>query len=131
MHTTTPHTATGLVGLRLNVDGTMEDVRITVDPDGTHVSSLNAAIGSNLFDVVGLPNGIDVFVDDEGLYRAEHSPVLSETVRRLGNYPTGYRLHGAGVFVSVDDDGDTVPLTPAQRAQVTTAWLHAVSGSNA
>jgi len=131
MHTTTPRTVTGLIGLRLNVDGTMEDVRITVDPDGTHVSSLNAAIGSDLFDVVGLPNGIDVFVDDEGLYRAEHSPVLSETVRRLGNYPTGYRLHGAGMFVSVDDDGDTVPLTPAQRAQVTTAWLHAVSGSNA
>jgi len=73
MHTTTPRTVTGLIGLRLNVDGTMEDVRITVDPDGTHVSSLNAAIGSDLFDVVGLPNGIDVFVDDEGLYRAEHS----------------------------------------------------------
>ncbi|KQO64215.1 hypothetical protein ASF23_16765 [Curtobacterium sp. Leaf261] len=119
------------MGLRLNVDGTMEDVRITVDPDGTHVSSLNAAIGSDLFDVVGLPNGIDVFVDDEGLYRAEHNLVLSETVRRLGNYPTGYRLHGAGVFVSVDDDGDTVPLTPAQRAEVTTAWLHAVRASNA
>jgi len=131
MTKTAIRTATGLIGLRLNVDGTMEDVRITVGPDGSHVTSLNQAIGSDLFDVVGLPDGIDVFVDDEGLYRAEHSPVLSETVRRLGGYPTGYRLHGAGVFVAVDDDGDTIALTPAQRAQVTTAWLHAVSGSNA
>ncbi|UFU15909.1 DUF3846 domain-containing protein (plasmid) [Curtobacterium sp. C1] len=131
MTKTATRTAVGLIGLRLNVDGTMEDVRITVGPDGSHVASLNQVIGSDLFDVVGLPHGIDVFVDDEGLYRAEHSPVLSETVRRIGAFPTGYRLHGAGVFVGVDDDGDTVALTPAQRAQVTTAWLHAVSGSNA
>ena len=118
-------TSTGaLMGIRVNVDGTMEDVRIDAGSGGSHVERLNRAVESRSFDVVGLADRIDVFVDDEGRYTAEHNPVLSAIVRDLARAPLGYRLHGAGVFLGVNDDtGDTLTLTPAQRATVAAAWL--------
>ena len=117
-------TAGGLVGIRVNVDGSIEDVPIAAGPDGIHVEGLQAAVGAALFDIVGLPDGIDVFVDDEGLYTASYNRVLSAMVGYLRGSRAEYRLHGAGEFLSTDT-GDTLALTRAQRVTVAAAWFTA------
>ena len=119
------HTSTDdLLGIRVNVDGSLQSIRIGSDAGGTHVEGLNRAVGSALFDVIGLPGSLDVFVDDEGLYTAEYNPTLSRMVQGLQGSEAAYRLHGAGVFLGVDDArGDTLSLSRAQRAQVAASWF--------
>ena len=115
-----------LTGIRVNVDGSIEDVQIAAGPDGIHVEGLQQAVGAALFDIVGLPDSIDVFVDDEGLYTASYNRVLSAIVGHLRGGPAEYRLHGAGVFLATDETtGDTLGLTRAQRVTVATAWFSA------
>ncbi|MBF4577481.1 DUF3846 domain-containing protein [Frondihabitans sp. VKM Ac-2883] len=126
--TTNPTTETGtgfLLGIRVSIDGSIQDVRIPATEGAPDFLGITKAIGCDVFDVVGLPDGIDVFVDDEGLYRAEHNPVLSEMVRHSLDAPLDYRLHGAGLFLGSNDEGDTLALTPAQRATVAAAWFPA------
>lgn len=123
--TTTTTASRTLTGIRVNTDGTLEDVRIEVTGERPAFVGITGAVGCDVFDVVGLPDGIDVFVDDEGLYRASYNPVLSDIVGRKLHAPVDYRLHGAGVFLAVDDDGDTLSLTPAQRGTVASAWFSA------
>lgn len=85
--------------------------------DGAHTASgITAAIGCSTFDVVGLQNGIDVFVDDEGLVNG--SPLnlpLTVLAHQLG---VASVLFGSGVVVSVDAEGDTVGLSQAQQETV-------------
>lgn len=120
---TTTNTTTGvLTGIRVNVDGTLEDVRIESTNQVPEFVALANTIGCDVFDRVALPDDIDVFVDDEGLYRAVHNEVLSEMVRHLTGAPLGYRLHGAGVFLGMNDEGDTLSLTTTQRATVAASW---------
>lgn len=124
--TTTTSTTTGvLTGIRVNVDGSIEDVTIQTTPDSPQFVGIANAVGCDLFDRVALPEGLDVFVDDEGLYRGKHNPVLSEMVRHFIGAPIGYRLHGAGVFLRVNDEGDTLSLTSIQRVTVATSWYPA------
>jgi hypothetical protein len=121
---TTTATTTVLTGIRINTDGTLEDVRIKNTTDLSRLEALNRAVGSDLFDVVGLPGGIDVFVDDEGLYRAETNPVLSAIVSALAAENQTYRLFGAGVFLAADGrTGDTVSLTVRQRTRIAATWF--------
>ena len=124
--TETPSTTGVLSGLRVNVDGTMEDVQIPAAGNGSHVEGLNRVIGSRTFDVVGMPDGIDVFVDDEGLYTAVHNPVLSDMLSDLSGTRSLYYLHGAGVFLGSDaETGDTLTLTPTQRGSIAASWFAA------
>ena len=126
MTTTTTNTRTGfVVGIRVSVDGSIQDVRIPATEGAPDFLGITKAVGCDVFDVVGLPDGIDVFVDDEGLYRAEYNPVLSEMVREKLAAPIGYRLHGTGVFLGSNDDGDTLSLTVRQRATVAASWFSA------
>jgi hypothetical protein len=128
MTTTTSTTETGagfLLGIRVSIDGSIQDVRIPATEGAPDFMGITNAVGCDVFDVVGLPDGIDVFVDDEGLYRAEYNPVLSEMVREKLGAPLGYRLHGTGVFLGSNDDGDTLSLTPAQRGLIAGSWFGA------
>lgn len=51
----------------------VETVRpITLDPQHT-ASAIAAEIGCDIFAIVGLRDGIDVFVDDEGILTARRS----------------------------------------------------------
>lgn len=92
--------------------------RIALDPGRTG-PSIARAIGCDTFDVVGLEDGIDIYVDDEGPING--SPLnlaLTIVAHRLG---TPAVLFGSGVLVSTDDEGDTISLTPAQQETVLTA----------
>lgn len=123
--TTTTNAAGFVLGIRVSVDGSIQDVRIPATEGAPDFLGITKAVECDVFDVVGLPDGIDVFVDDEGLYRAEYNPVLSEMVRDKLAVPIGYRLHGTGVFLGYNDDGDTLSLTVGQRATVAASWFSA------
>jgi hypothetical protein len=123
--TTTTNTTGFVLGIRVSVDGSIQDVRIPATEGAPDFMGITKAVGCDVFDRVALPGDIDVFVDDEGLYRAEYNPVLSEMVREKLGAPLGYRLHGTGVFLGSNDEGDTLSLTPSQRATVAASWFSA------
>lgn len=83
------------------------------------VKAIAEAVGCEVFTVVGLAEGIDLFVDDEGLING--SPLnmaLTVLTHKLGNNEV---LFGNGLVVSVDDEGETVSLTERQREVVVEA----------
>ncbi len=83
------------------------------------VTSIAQAIGCEVFTVVGLQDGIDVYVDDEGLINGSTlNLALTIVAHRLGCPAV---LFGNGLVVSVDDDGQTVSLTERQREIVLAA----------
>jgi len=75
-----------------------------------------AAIGCRMFDVVGLEDEIDLFVDDEGLINGSTLNLPATVLaHRLGR-PTV--IFGTAIAVSVTGDGETVGLTDAQLARI-------------
>lgn len=81
-------------------------------------TQLTELIGCNLFDVVHLEDGIDVYVDDEGLLIER--PVLNLALTVLAHaLGTPAVLFGNGVVLGGDaETGDTLGLTRAQRQRV-------------
>lgn len=87
------------------------------------VQAIAEAIGCEVFTVVGLDEGIDLYVDDEGLING--SPLnlaLTVLTHKLGHNEV---LFGNGLLFSMDNDGETVSLTERQRQVV----LDALSGT--
>ncbi|WP_158252153.1 DUF3846 domain-containing protein [Cryobacterium sp. M23] len=78
-----------------------------------------AAIGCRMFDVVGLEDDIDLFVDDEGLINGSTLNLPATVLaHRLGS-PTV--IFGTVIAVSVTPDGETVGLTDTQLARIQAA----------
>lgn len=87
-----------------------------VSLDATNLpGQLSELIGCDLFDVVHLEHGIDIYVDDEGLLVAR--PVLNLALTVLAHaLGTPAVLFGTGVVLGGDDEtGDTLGLTSVQR----------------
>jgi hypothetical protein len=103
-----------LMGIRATPDGTVEGV--VVDVSESRLAGMRAQIGCDLVDVVALDDGIDMWVDDEGLYRSVPNPVATVMAPMLG-YVT-QRFHGTVLFLAVDDEGDTRSLSPEQHRRV-------------
>lgn len=81
-------------------------------------TQLQTQIGCDIFDVVHLEDGIDVFVDDEGLLVARPALNVALTVlaHQLGSQAV---LFGTGIVLGGDDaSGETLGLTEAQRERV-------------
>jgi hypothetical protein len=100
---------------------TPTDTITTLNLDERNIGAdIGAAIGCRMFDVVGLVDSIDLFVDDEGLING--SPLnLPATVlaHRLGS-PTV--IFGTAIAVSVTPDGETVGLTDSQLTRIQKAF---------
>ena len=91
----------------------------TTMPEENLGDTLCRTIDCRVFDVVALENGIDLFVDDEGLMDA--SPLnLCATVlaHQLGS---GAAIFGIAVAASVDAGGTTVGLSDVQVTRIATA----------
>ena len=106
-----------LMGIRATPEGTVEGV--VVDVSESRLAGMRAQIGCDLVDVVALDDGIDMWIDDEGLYRSVPNPVATVMAPMLG-YAT-QRFHGTALFLAVDGEGATRSLSPEQHRRVMVA----------
>lgn len=75
-----------------------------------------------LVDVVRLPGGIDMWVNDEGMFTLEANLLATQLATLLlGEWRQ--RFHGPAVFTSSDNEGRTVPLSEDQRDLILSALL--------
>lgn len=90
---------------------------VSLEPDDI-AGQLSRLIDCNIFDVVHLEDGIDIFLDDEGLL--VERPVLNLALTVIAHaFGTPAVLFGTGVILAGDDEtGDTLGLTGAQRQKV-------------
>ena len=79
-------------------------------------ADISAAIGCRMFDVVGLADDIDLFVDDEGLINGSTLNLPATVLAHLLGRPTV--IFGTAIAVSVTPDGQTVGLTDSQLARI-------------
>ncbi|TIH36134.1 DUF3846 domain-containing protein [Subtercola vilae] len=100
-----------LYGIRLSLDGDLARIEIDDSTVTARLSGITQSISVDVFDAVGLPEGIDVFVDDEGLYRSSLNIELSVIARSNGIDGV---LFGAGLFLGHASDGESVSLTDEQ-----------------
>lgn len=100
--------------IQVHPDGRVLDAPL---PGKEAIDGLYTAIGCRAFDVVGLEDGIDMWVDDEGAINGSDLN-LSATIiaNRLGH--PGTVLFGSAVLASCNEDGDTIGLTDAQAAAI-------------
>lgn len=110
---------TRLTGLRIDVDGMLSTVSIDGTTTHTRLMGMYQHIGCTTVDVIGL-GGIDVWVDDEGLYTQDPNPTLTGMLRLTRPFQT--HLSGPGLFLRVNAEGDTLGLTPEQTATVIEWW---------
>lgn len=106
---------TPIIGLRVNLDGGMD--RVVLPARSTdRVTALHTALACDTFDIVGVEHTLDLFVDDEGLYRSEHNPMLSLMLEILGQPRL---LSGPGIFLGGDPtSGETLSLTTLQAKRL-------------
>lgn len=113
-----------LTGIRITLDGQLETVTLDDTTTAGLVRNLHRAIGCDTFDVVGLPLGISLYVDDDGISRSTLNPILSLTAANLG---APAALFGAGVFLGYDaGSGESRSLTRGNARAVVTAHLAAI-----
>ena len=73
-----------------------------------------------MFDVVGLADSIDLFVDDEGLINGSPLNLPATVLAHLFDSPTV--IFGTAIAVSVTPDGETIGLNDRQLARIQTAF---------
>ncbi|TFC94409.1 MULTISPECIES: DUF3846 domain-containing protein [Cryobacterium] len=104
---------TSIRSVKINPTETITTLNVNEASIGADIS---AAIGCRMFDVVGLEDEIDLFVDDEGLINGSTLNLPATVLaHRLGR-PTV--IFGTAIAVSVTGDGETVGLTDTQLARI-------------
>lgn len=99
------------------------DTITTLELDGGNIgTNMCALIGCRTFDVVGLADDIDLFVDDEGLINGSPLNLPATVLAHLLGSPTV--IFGTAIAVSVTGDGETVGLTTRQLARIQKALAH-------
>ena len=101
--------------------------RVKYDGD---FSSVRKAIGCEMVDVIRVDDGIDMFVDDEGMYKNPCLTNVMATHLRVRDWlrnPESYDwsqapyyapVFGVAVVLGVDYEGSTVELNDAQNQLV-------------
>ena len=104
---------TTIRSVKINPTETITTHDLNENSIGTDIS---AAIGCRMFDVVGLEDEIDLFVDDEGLINGSTLNLPATVLaHRLGRSTV---IFGTAIAVSVTGDGETVGLSDAQLARI-------------
>lgn len=92
--------------------------QVTVPTDETW-KAIQQALGADHFDIVGCRDGIDLYVDDEGAINGSPFNLPLTIIAHTLGSPAA--LFGAGLALSVDDDGETRGLSDEQAKTVTDA----------
>ncbi|ODA89388.1 hypothetical protein ATY41_05595 [Leifsonia xyli subsp. xyli] len=100
--------------------GGISNVWCSFTSEGQRQDWMRGHIGADLYGFISLPEDIDVWVDDEGLYRG--APVNVELTRMIDKHRPTTPIHGNGLILGVNQDGDVVSLTLDQQASVVAWW---------
>jgi len=106
---------TTIRSVNINPAETITTLNLNPDSIGTDIA---AAIGCSMFDVVGLADDIDLFVDDEGLINGSPLNLPATVLAHLLGSRTV--IFGTAIAVSVNDGGETIGLTDEQLARIQT-----------
>ncbi len=109
----------------IKTDGTTEPLELPSGSNecGNRLAAMYQAIGCTAVDVVrvldAVPgrSGVDMWIDDEGLYKDEPEPNKVATLLANGlasGCVTSWITGSVVVTGGADSEGDTLPLTPAQ-----------------
>ena len=109
-------TTTTIRVIELCVDGHITEQTFSTEGTGAQLCQL---IGCDLLDVVGLVDGIDLFVDDEGINRGAALNLPATVLAHV--LGTSVVLFGTAIAVSVDEEGETIGLTDDQVARISAA----------
>lgn len=104
---------TTIRSIQIHPADTITTLNLAADSIG---SDICAAIGCSMFDVVGLQDDIDLFVDDEGLINGSPLNFPATVLAHLLGTPTV--IFGTAVAVSVTPEGETVGLTDEQLTRI-------------
>ncbi|GAB2564222.1 DUF3846 domain-containing protein [Leucobacter ruminantium] len=99
---------------------------VPIDPTD-HGASIRHYLDCRLLDIVALGDGLDMFVDDEGLL--VDRPVLNLAATIVA-HQRGARsaIFGKALVLGIDDDtGETLTLTPEQARSVQQLMMHCPS----
>ena len=108
---------TSLRAVRIGVLTHLEE--IPLDP-ARIVEALEESLGCNNFDVVGLEDDIDLYVDDEGALNGSRLNLRATIIAHLLGTPAV--LHGRAVALGCDPNtGESISLTDTQVNLLTTA----------
>lgn len=104
-----------LNGLKITTDAVIEAVGIQ---DGVDVVGINAALGSDWYDLIPVTDTLDLFVDrDQG----EEVNAALTAIMQANGYAGA--IHGTGMFFGADPEtGTTGSLTDAQLAALVTSY---------
>lgn len=110
---TTTMTST-VTGVAIAADGTVTDVTLNRESDGSVSADLRTAIGCRWFDCVELvadgTASIDAWINDEGRYDDPPNRLATLVAATLAESPCTM-LHGTVLFTSNDrDSGETTSL---------------------
>ncbi len=111
-------TAKDAVGYKL-VPDSLQLEQVTIEAsEGNHLAALYRELDARSVDIIRLPEGIDLWVDDEGLLTADPqiNVFMEYLIGALTNLRLTQRLVGNGIFLSNDGNGKTVSLSAKQRA---------------
>jgi len=110
---------TTIRSIQINPTDTITTLNLPEDSIGAGIC---AAIGCRVFDVVGLADEIDLFVDDEGLINGSALNLPATVLTHLLGRPTV--IFGTAIAVSVTPEGETIGLSDNQLARIQTAFEH-------
>jgi hypothetical protein len=99
------------MGLSLVIQPNGEVYRINLNPGRDHLTQMYEHLDCNLVDVVRLDDGLDMWLDDEGMYRHEINPLATLIAHLHGHVHQPY--WGPVLICSVDDEGDSVDMDDA------------------
>ena len=93
--------------------GETKAIMVRLEQENT-LEQMYKVISCSSVDCVSLPKGIDIWTDDEGLLKSD-SAVINYVIRE-NDESDGFELHLAGksLFLSTDEDGNTIGLSNEQ-----------------
>lgn len=107
-----------IIGVLLH-HGRITRTHITSSPEQPQYRAIQQALGADTFDVFGLTDGIDLFIDDEGAING--SPLNLAATVLAHSLGTGATLFGSALLLATDGTGATTSLSPEQEHAITTA----------
>lgn len=101
-------------GVLVEYDGEEVGATVVKFEKEIELQDMYKLIGCNLVELIKLPNNIDIWIDEEGTF-ISNNPIIQYKIED----DHVITLVGKALFLSTNEDGDTIPLSKDQLY-----WIH-------